>query len=153
MWNLASFSSPNAHPTMIFYLYGSCSRHLISLVHSTSSASHYAILDAFFRPYYSLLPNFSPTNPDCVPKAILSTEWQMDELAGNGSYCNVQVGATNAAEGVRAMREGIPSRRLWFCGEHCSPFEEMGTVSGAYLSGEGVGERISEIYDLEKKLA
>lgn len=145
MWNLASFSPENRHPTMIFYLYGDCSEYLISLVHGKSVSEHYKLLDAFFRPYYSLLPNFSELNPSCTPKAILSTEWQKDELSGFGSYCNVQVGATDADGDIKAMRHGVPERRLWFCGEHTSPFEELGTVVGAYLSGQRVAERILDI--------
>jgi monoamine oxidase len=27
-------------------------------------------------------------------------------------------------------------RRLWFCGEYIAPFDDCGTVAGAYRSGE-----------------
>ena len=76
-------------------------------------------------PYISLLPNYSASNPDCEIKAILSTEWQKDELSGYGSYCNFQVGAKDASGDVEAMRRGVPERRLWFAGEHCAPFDEV----------------------------
>ena len=142
MWNLASFTPPNNHPTMIFYIYGACSEYLINLVHNQSTTTHHQLLDAFFKPYYSLLPNFSESDPNCKPKAILSTEWQKDELSGYGSYCNFQVGAEDASGNIEAMRYGVPERRLWFCGEHTAPFEESGTVVGAYLSGEAVAARI-----------
>ncbi|KAK0120733.1 hypothetical protein ONS96_010935 [Cadophora gregata f. sp. sojae] len=124
-WNLASFTPPNAHPTLISYLYGPCSAYITSLVHGLPDSEHHALLSDFFMPYISLLPNYSASNPDCVIKAILSTEWQKDELSGFGSYCNFQVGAKDASGDVEAMRRGVPERRLWFAGEHCAPFDEV----------------------------
>ncbi|KAH7355104.1 hypothetical protein BKA65DRAFT_497666 [Rhexocercosporidium sp. MPI-PUGE-AT-0058] len=147
-WNLASFTPPNAHPTLIFYLYGSCSAYITTLVHGLPECEHHALLSAFFMPYISLLPNYSAENPECDIKAILSTEWQKDELSGFGSYCNFQVGAVDASGDVEAMRRGVPERRLWFAGEHCAPFDECGTVAGAYLSGEAVGIRMLEGYGI-----
>ena len=67
-------------------------------------------------------------------------------MSGYGSYCNFQVGITDAVSDMEAMRYGVPERRLWFAGEHTAPFDECGTAAGAYLSGEGVGNRILEIY-------
>lgn len=84
-----------------------------------------------------------------MPKAILSSAWQLDEFSGWGSYCNVQVGSTNAEHDMDAMRKGMGDRRLWFCGEHTSPTEELGTVAGAYLSAEGVVTRILEGYGVK----
>ena len=98
---------------------------LTTLVHNLPSDQQYALLDEFFKPYYSLLPNFSADNPICIPKAILSTEWQKDELSGYGSYCNIQVGVKEADKDIEAMRQGLPERRLWFAGEHTSPREEV----------------------------
>lgn len=66
-------------------------------------------------------------------------------MSGYGSYCNFQVGAEDASGDIEAMRYGVPERRLWFCGEHTAPFEESGTVVGAYLSGGAVAERIVKI--------
>jgi hypothetical protein len=149
IWNLAAFSPPNRRPTILFYLYGDCSSYLTTLVHGKSTEEHHQLLDEFFRPYYSLLPNFSTENPACKAKAILSTEWQKDELSGFGSYCNFQVGVEDADGDVEAMRHGAPERRLWFAGEHTAPFEELGTAAGAYLSGEGVAYRILEVYGIE----
>jgi len=48
------------------------------------------------------------------------------------------------------MREGLPERNLWFAGEHTASFITSGTVAGAYLSGEGVAQRIAEKYGIEK---
>lgn len=117
-------------------------------MHEKSTEEHYALLDSFFHSYYSHLSNYSLDNPDCKPKAVLSTEWQKDELSGYGSYCNFQVGVKDAAGDVKAMRTGVPNQRLWFAGEHTAPFEELGTVAGAYLSGEDIALRILEGYGI-----
>ena len=73
----------------------------------------------------------------------MSTAWYKDELAGYGSYCNFQVGMNDARGDVEALRKGCPARRVWFAGEHCAPFDEMGTATGAYLSGELAAERVA----------
>jgi hypothetical protein len=137
---------------MIFYLYGPCSTHITTLAHKKSDEEYYQLLDDFFKPYYSLLPHFSAENPNCKPKTILSTEWQNDEFSGFGSYCNFQIGMEDADGDVKAIRYGVPDRRLWFAGEHTAPFEELGNVSGAYLSGEGVALRILEVYGIKGTL-
>ena len=43
---------------------------------------------------------------------------------------------------VEALRHGCPERRLWFAGEHAAPFDELGTATGAYLSGEGAAKSV-----------
>jgi len=58
----------------------------------------------------------------------------------------------DASGDVEVMRYGVPERRLWFAGEHCAPFEECGTVAGAYLSGEAVAGRMLEQYAVEAKI-
>lgn len=148
IWNLASFAAPNNHPTLLFYLYGDCSRHIVDSIHGKPRDEKFAFLRAFFRPYYSRLPGFFDDDASCEPKAILATEWLKDDLCGNASYCNFQVGVEAADEDVLAIREGCGADRgLWFCGEHAAPFEECGTVAGAYLSGQSVGERLVALYD------
>lgn len=47
------------------------------------------------------------------------------------------------------LREGVPERGVWFAGEHTAPFVALGTVTGAYWAGEGVGRRILGAYGLE----
>ena len=148
IWDLSTFREPNNHPTILFYVYGDCSRHIVSKIHGKSKAEKTCLVEEFFRPYYSRLPGYSPDDPDCKPKAILATEWLKDELSGFGSYCNFQVGIEEADKDVLAIREGCPDRRLWFCGEHAAPFEECGTVAGAYLSGESIGKKIAAVYEL-----
>lgn len=44
------------------------------------------------------------------------------------------------------MREGLTERGIWFAGEHVSPFVALGTVTGAWWSGEGVAGRIAGAY-------
>ncbi|KAH0537688.1 hypothetical protein FGG08_005553 [Glutinoglossum americanum] len=144
--NLAAFSAPHAHPTLLFYLYGDCSIYITSLVHNMTPPSRHTTLKTFFLPYLSRLPHFSPTDPDCQPLTFLSTEWQKDDLAGYGSYCNFQVGLTEADADIEAMRHGMPERRVWLAGEHTAPFVALGTVTGAYWAGEGVAQRIIETY-------
>ena len=46
------------------------------------------------------------------------------------------------------MREGVPARSIWLAGEHTAPFVALGTVTGAYWSGEGIARRIAEGYGL-----
>lgn len=43
---------------------------------------------------------------------------------------------------LERIREGLGERRIWFAGEHAAPVEEMGTVTGAYLSGDGAARRV-----------
>lgn len=145
-WNLASFAAPNNHPTLLFYLYGDCSRYIVNFIHGKSREERYGFLKAFFLAYYSRLPGFDVGKEACQPKAILATEWLKDDLGGNGSYCNFQVGVEDADKDVLALRHGCPERRLWFCGEHAAPFEECGTVAGAYLSGESAARNIVLLY-------
>ncbi|KAJ3890784.1 hypothetical protein GG344DRAFT_48754 [Lentinula edodes] len=146
IWNLASFAPPNNHPTILFYLYGDCSRHVVNMIYNKSKEGKYDILTKFFFPYYSRLPGFDLNDPSCTPTEVLATEWLKDELNGYGSYCNFQSGIAEADKDVETIRNGCVEQRLWFCGEHTAPFEECGTVAGAYLSGEDIGRRIAELY-------
>ena len=43
---------------------------------------------------------------------------------------------------IRALRAGLPERGLWLAGEHTAPFVALGTLTGAYWSGEAVGMRV-----------
>ncbi|KAI1345385.1 FAD/NAD(P)-binding domain-containing protein [Xylaria sp. FL0043] len=147
VWNLASFAESNKHPTLLFYLYGDCSRYIVNSIYGKSREERHNFLRGFFYPYYSRLPGFRAEEQACRPKAILATEWLKDDLCGNGSYCNFQVGIEDADKDVLALRGGCAERRLWFCGEHAAPFEECGTVAGAYLSGESAAMKIIGMYD------
>ncbi|KAI9842906.1 MAG: hypothetical protein M1837_006738 [Sclerophora amabilis] len=144
--NLAALPSSNAHPTLLFYIYGPCSSHLTSQLSSLPSSEHHETLSAFFRPYYSRLPHYISSSSDCSPLASQATSWATDDLAGYGSYCNFQVGLEDADGDIEAMRTGIPEKGIWLAGEHTAPFIALGTTTGAYWSGEGVAQRIIEAY-------
>lgn len=49
---------------------------------------------------------------------------------------------------IEALRQGCPERGIWFAGEHTAPFVALGTVTGAYWSGEAVGRRVLAAYGL-----
>ena len=80
---------PHAQPTLLFTIYGSCASYITNLITSlpTSSPTYHDLLNDFFKPYYSLLPNYRDDDPACAPSAILATDWQHDELAGWGVVC------------------------------------------------------------------
>jgi hypothetical protein len=141
--NLSALPSPSSHPTFLFYIYGPCSTHIASLA-SLPQPLRDEKLTAFLNPYISLLPNYSPSNPHCTPKAIFATAWAGDELAGYGSYANFQTGLEDGDKHVEAMRKGMPERGIWIAGEHTAPFVALGTATGAYWSGEKVALRILE---------
>jgi len=153
-WNqeavsLAALLSSVAHPTLLFYIFGEQSRVLVPAVTSCPTQDERnKILREFFEPYYALLPHYLPTSSDCIPISFLATTWLTDEFAGNGSYCNFQVGVTEGDKHIEVIREGCPERNLWFAGEHTAPFVALGTTTGAYWSGESVGTRIIKAYGL-----
>lgn len=113
-------------------------RHITGLVRGMKRDSeYYRILDHNFRPYYSKLPNYDRASPGCKPVEFLSTDWQNDKFAGCGSFANQPVGSGDCARHFEALREGTgDDRGIWFAGEHTSPPGGLGTVTGAYWSGE-----------------
>lgn len=164
---LASLAPAVSHPTLLFYIYGEQSAHIVSTVTSlrqqqqqpisssspsskVTSPNHepqiHAFLDNFFQPYYTRLPNYRPADPDCQPVCSYATTWLADPLAGHGSYANFQVGLQAGDEDIKAMREGWPTAGVWLAGEHTAPFVALGTATGAYWSGESVGRRIADGY-------
>ncbi|KAF2169876.1 hypothetical protein M409DRAFT_64858 [Zasmidium cellare ATCC 36951] len=148
--NLAALREDCAQPTILFYIQGPQSKHIGELVASSKNEQDRdEKLKAFFEPYYSLLPNFSTKDPNCTPKAFLATAWAIDKFAGYGSYANFQVGLEKGDEDIETMRFGMPDRHVWLAGEHTAPFLALGTSTGAYWSGEAVGERIVKAYGRE----
>lgn len=162
---LGSADPSVAHPTLLFYIYGAESEYVTSKVRSLSSSSssgadkngsgtssdqneaaQQQFLYDFFKPYYSLLPSYNPADPNCQPSGYLATDWLHDDLAGNGSYCNFQVGLQEGDKDILAMRHGVPEEGVWMAGEHTATFVALGTVTGAYWSGEDVARRIAEGY-------
>jgi hypothetical protein len=145
--NLAALPGENSHPTLLFYIYGPCAKHIASLASSTAATSASGkerdrVLTDWFAPYISRLPNYNSSSPACQPSGVLATAWANDEFAGYGSYANFQVGLENGDEDIEVMRKGLPERGVWFAGEHTAPFVALGTSTGAYWSGEGVARRI-----------
>ncbi|KAK9418635.1 putative Amine oxidase domain-containing protein [Seiridium unicorne] len=155
-WNqevveLGSLPDGTGHPTLLFYIYGDQSRHITDEVSKLESKDKKdAFLIQFFKPYYSRLPHYDESSPECQPTACFSTDWLQDDLAGNGSYSNFQVGLEEGDKDIETMRQGLPDRGLWFAGEHTAPYVALGTATGAYWSGESVGERIRAAYGLQK---
>ncbi|KAG9194138.1 lysyl oxidase-like protein 2/3/4 [Alternaria panax] len=146
--NLAALPEGTAHPTLLFYTFGPTSLHIAKLLSSNPQEKHNDILTSFFSPYYSRLPNYKQGSSDCIPQAVLATAWANDELAGYGSYSNFQIGLEKGDEDVETLRKGMPERGVWLAGEHCAPFVALGTVTGAYWSGEGVAKRVLKAYGL-----
>lgn len=173
--SLAALPAPHAHPTLLFYINGPCAQHVTSLTHHHNnnnnnnnshppgSPSHLSTLSAFFHPYFSLLPHYSPLSPQCTPTAILATNWIADDLAGNGSYSTFQTSPcpcpsssssscsndmVELDKDIECLRQGVPERRVWFAGEAVAPFVALGTVTGAWWSGGAVGGRVLGGYGL-----
>ncbi|KIW41657.1 uncharacterized protein PV06_07194 [Exophiala oligosperma] len=156
-WNqsvmsLAHMPSGHEHPTLLFYVYGANGTHMVDAVANLEpdSARYNEVLDSFARPYYSRLPTYSSTDPACTPSSFLMTTWQADRFAGNGSYCNMQIGLEKGDEDIEVMRAagGLNERGVWMAGEHTAPFIALGTTTGAWWSGEGVARRICSVYDI-----
>ncbi|KAI2625737.1 FAD/NAD(P)-binding domain-containing protein [Hypoxylon sp. NC1633] len=144
---LASLDPSASHPTLLFYFYGDQSKFITGeLAKLASKEKQDAFLLDWFKPFYSRLPHYDEKSLDCQPTGCYATEWLNDELAGNGSYSNFQVGLEEGDEDIKVMREGQPDRGLWLAGEHTSPFVALGTATGAYWSGESVGKRIAQAY-------
>ena len=169
-WNqsvlsLAHLPSPHAHPTLLFYLYGSCAATILQSISPfpPHSPLYNLALTRFAQPFYALLPNFSTERSECTPTALLMTQWQKDRFAGYGSYSNFQVGSEDLDGDIRRLREGREvsgevsdgdeggekKAGVWFAGEHVAPFVALGTTTGAWWSGEAVGRRVGRKWGLE----
>ncbi|KAI9722081.1 MAG: hypothetical protein M1828_004895 [Chrysothrix sp. TS-e1954] len=156
----SAFPSPARQPVLLFYIFGANAAHITNLLHNPDAdrndvdmfndllspphppRSRSEILTSFFHPYYSKLPNYSPTSPICKPTGILPTDWSHDRLAGNGSYTNYQVGLEDGKAALDTIRAG----------EHAAPYVALGTVVGAYWSGERIARQIAAQYGLGKGL-
>ncbi|CAK7206409.1 hypothetical protein SEUCBS139899_009201 [Sporothrix eucalyptigena] len=165
-FDMAALPASAAHPTLLFYTYGYQSEHIMGTLAALRDADdkddqpseircpndkQIAFLLDYFRPYFGTMPHYDPASPACQPTGIITTNWLHDDLAGNGSYSNFQVGLAAGDEDIRIMREGLPGRGVWLAGEHTSPFVALGTATGAYWSGESVGRRVAETYGLDSE--
>ncbi len=88
------------------------------------------------------LPNYNPLNPTCQPVSFLFTNWSNDPAAGNGSYTFFPAGGTELDEDVECLREGLSERNVFLAGEHTAPFVALGTVTGAWWSGDMIARKI-----------
>lgn len=127
---------------LLFYTFGDCSTHITTSIRGLQGEARDQWLQKFFEPYYSRLPNYDAKT--CAPLRFLATEWCNDQFSGNGAYSNFQVGMADAAHDVKAIRQGMPEQHIYFAGEHTAPFDGLGTVAGAFTSGEMVARRIVE---------
>ena len=154
MMSLYSLSGGIVHPTLLFYIHGDFATEMTDLLapHEPGSDAYNSALLDFLSPYYSRLPNYDGESPKCKPQIVYATSWQKDKLAGYGSYTNFQIPNPPVEEGsddyphldedIETLRHGVPERGLWLAGEHTAPFIALGTVTGAYLSGDAVGKRV-----------
>lgn len=153
-WNqetvdMATLPDSCSHPTLLFYFFGDQSIKIATdLAALPTEQDKHDYLVHFFKPYYFRLPYYEEDSEDCIPISSLATNWVLDELAGHGSYSNFQTGLKEGDKDIEVMREGLPDRGLWFAGEHTAPFVALGTVTGAYWSGEAVGKRIANAYGM-----
>lgn len=144
---IISFSGlpePFSQPVVMFFVYGQWGRHITGLVRGMEQDTdeYYRILDENFRPCYSKLPNYHPASPQCKPLEFMSTDWQDDKFAGFGSFATT--GAGDCFQHFETLREGMgEDRGIWFAGEHTSLPGGLGTVTGAYWSGEEVAKRVA----------
>ncbi|KAF2018577.1 flavin-containing amine oxidoreductase [Aaosphaeria arxii CBS 175.79] len=159
--NLAALPKGTEHPTLLFYTSGSTSDYVAEIMSrsrssstsDTSSSPLAADLWQIFEPYVSRLPNYKAGQGDCIPVDILATGWTSDEFAGFGSYTGFPVGSTDCDKDIEALRDGVGlvERGVWLAGEHTAPFEFSATITGAYISGEKVAERILDAWSLKDK--
>lgn len=146
--NLASLPDATSHPTLLFYIFGAQSQHLSNALRDLSSSAASAWLLNYFAPYLRLLPGYTASAPACQPISAFFTNWLADDLAGNGSYSNFQTVASGQQQqqhldkDIETIRHGLPDRGVWFGGEHTAPFLDLGTVHGAYRSGDAIANRI-----------
>lgn len=152
--NLAALPGHTAQPTLLFYIYDDFGHTIADVVASLppralnepASKEYMTALWPYFEPYVSQLPRYDAGASQCQPVDMLATAWVNDEYAGHGSYTNFPVGLERGDEDVMELRRGVPDGGIWFAGEHTAPFVALGTVTGAYWSGEAVARRILDAY-------
>lgn len=139
---------PGSNPTLLFYMHGPCGGKVVNSVQGLKqhSEEYNKTIDDFAYPYYSRLTGYDNSKP----VSYFCSSWQLDPLAGYGSYSNFHTGIKQADKDVEAIREGLSDRHLWFIGEHTAPFSVRATTTGAYISGERLAERVCKRYDLKQ---
>lgn len=150
-FSLAHLPEPHAQPTLLFYIFGATSKHLVGTFAPAEVEEGHKQYVEFFRPYFSRLNGYDPESADCQPTKLVATRWSNDKLAGYGSYSNFQIGLEDGEEDIAALRRGIPEERIWFAGEHTAPVLGLGSVSGAYWSGEAAAEKVLTVFSAAKE--
>ncbi|KAF2661637.1 flavin-containing amine oxidase [Lophiostoma macrostomum CBS 122681] len=159
-WNqeimsLSAVPPSYSFPTLRFSMYGEFGSTMTGRVHGLDphSQEYYDALDSFFNPYYSKLPHYDENSDQCKPKGFECTDWQHDPWTGYGSYSNFQIGLEHADKDIERYRSGMGAERgIWFAGEAVAPFSVMGTITGAYWSGEIVADKILTLYGAKSLL-
>lgn len=64
------------------------------------------------------------------------------------TYEGNEKGEIHLDRDIETLRHGCPERGIWFAGEHTAPFVALGTVTGAYWSGEAVGRKVLAVYGI-----
>ncbi|KAI5793177.1 hypothetical protein EDC01DRAFT_88262 [Geopyxis carbonaria] len=146
-FSLAHLPAPHDQATLLFYTFGSTSAYLTSTFPSYKTDEGLKKYKEFFKPYFSRLRGYQADSPDCVPQKVFATNWSNDEYAGFGSYSNFQVGLKDGEEDISVLREGMADKAIWFAGEHTAPILGLGSVSGAYWSGEGAAGRVIQHFE------
>jgi hypothetical protein len=103
--SLSALPEADAHPTLLFYIYGDQSRDFSAKLSSFGSdeKARFEFLSDFFKPYYTRMRGYDASKPECQPAGILATNWLSDELAGNGSYTVfLAEGAENRGRGRKS---------------------------------------------------
>ena len=152
--SLAHLPGESAHPTLLMYIHGDCGNKIVQSIKDLEPGSerYNKSIDEFARPYYSRLPNYSDENHSCRPISHFCSAWQLDPLAGNGSYSYVPTSTLQADRDNETLSEGCglgESRGIWFIGEHTAPSAYTATTTGAYISGERMAARICKKFGLE----
>jgi Flavin containing amine oxidoreductase len=145
IFSCSAFPPEIAHPTMWFYIYGDHSKFVTEALQGLSpeSKEYQDTLEILFKPYYSLLPHYDESNPDCKPTKVLSTDWEHDKFASCGAYTHYAVPLKDGAKTVSIIRDRMGNERnIWFAGEHTAPDIALSTIVGAYWSGERVAKEI-----------
>ncbi|KAK9367004.1 hypothetical protein V1509DRAFT_202542 [Lipomyces kononenkoae] len=133
--SLSHLPEPYNQPVLLWYLYGDMSQKVINMQSDREKIE-------FFEPYFSRIPSYEPSRDE--PEAIVCTSWSKDPCAGYGSYSCYTVGLKEGDVDIEELRQGLPERRLWFAGEHCSDVLQLATVGGAYGSGTHAAKLVIE---------
>lgn len=141
--SLAAFKPTKSAPILMFYIFGDCSEYVCSKTKGKSQAERTRFLKEFMMPYIDSIPGYDTVY---APSEMVSSSWSTDELS-LGSYTTFKTRCESGAEDIDTMRKGMPEAGVWLAGEHTAPLDGVGSVYGAYASGEAVAERLLGILE------